>query len=100
MHKIVKQSTVFFLIAALIFIPSATSVAADSEPPKGDISAGAMVVDLLLIRPLGVVSIVLSSAVFVVSLPFSALGGNTGDAAQKLIAEPVKYTFSRPLGDF
>lgn len=100
MHKIIKQATVFFLIAALIFIPSATSVAADSEPPQGDISAGAMVVDLLLVRPVGIVSVVLGSAVFIVSLPFSALGGNTGTAAQKLISEPVKFTFTRPLGDF
>nr|MBC8359898.1 hypothetical protein [Candidatus Desulfatibia profunda] len=100
MHKIIKQSTGFFLIAILIFIPFATAVAADSQPSHGDVSAGAMTVDLLLIRPVGIVSLVLGSAVFIVALPFSALGGNTGKAAKKLIAEPAKFTFNRPLGEF
>jgi len=100
MHKIIKQSTIFFLVAALIFIPLTTSALAQSETLSEDNSAGAMTVDLLLVRPVGVASLVLGSAVFVVALPFSLLGGNTGESAKKLIAEPAKFTFNRPLGDF
>jgi hypothetical protein len=36
---------------------------------------------------------------FVVSLPFTALGGNMDEAADQLVMRPVKYTFVRPLGD-
>jgi len=100
MHKITKRSMVFFLIAALVFIPFTTSALAQSETVTQDNSAGAMTIDLLLVRPVGIVSCVLGAAVFVVAIPFSLLGGNTGESAKKLIAEPAKFTFNRPLGDF
>jgi hypothetical protein len=32
-------------------------------------------------------------------LPFSLLGGNVGESAEKLVAEPARYTFTRPLGE-
>lgn len=63
-------------------------------------SAAAMAVDAVAIRPLGVVATVLGTGLFVVSLPFSAIGGNTEEAAQTLIGEPAKVTFKRPLGEF
>lgn len=66
-----------------------------TRAPSGE----AMAADVLLLRPLGIVATVLGSAAFVVSLPFSALGGNVGQAADKLVAEPAAYTFKRPLGE-
>ena len=66
------------------------------EPP----SAAAMAADLLLIRPVSFAATVLGTAVFVVSLPFSLLGQNTGDAGKQLVVRPGEYTFVRPLGDF
>jgi hypothetical protein len=38
------------------------------------------------------------SIAFVLSLPFSALGGNVGEAAEKLVVDPAMFTFARPLG--
>jgi hypothetical protein len=58
-----------------------------------------MVVDALLLRPLGIVATVVGAAVCVVSLPFSAAAGNTDEACQKLVKEPAGYTFQRPLGE-
>jgi hypothetical protein len=100
MPKIAKQSMVFFLIAALVFIPFTSSALARSKKLTEENSAGAMAVDLLVVRPVGVVSLVIGSALFVVALPFSLLGGNTGESAKKLVAEPAKFTFNRPLGEF
>jgi hypothetical protein len=99
MHKISKQSMVFLLIAAMIFIPFGTSAIAESKAANNDISASAMTADLLVIRPLGIVATVVGSAVFIVSLPFSALGGNTKTACRKLVQDPAKFTFARALGD-
>ena len=45
------------------------------------------------------VSTVVTTVTFVVMLPFSLLGGNVGESAEKLVVEPAKYTFTRPLGD-
>ena len=100
MHKISKQSMVFLLIAAMIFIPFGTSALAESKAVNNDISASAMAADLLVIRPLGIVATVVGSAIFIVSLPFSALGGNTKTACRKLVGDPAKFTFTRALGDF
>ncbi len=100
MHKIFKRSIFFFLVVSLAFVPFTTSALAESATATQDNSAGGMTVDLLLVRPVGIASLVLGSAVFVAGLPFSLLGGNTGESAKKLIAEPAKFTFNRPLGDF
>jgi hypothetical protein len=43
---------------------------------------------------------VLGAAIWIVTLPFSALGGNAGEAAQQLIVKPARFTFTRPLGEF
>ena len=100
MHKIGKRSMILLLIAAMIFIPFGTSALAQSKTMDNNVSAEAMTADLLVIRPLGIVATVVGSAIFIVSLPFSALGGNTKTACQKLVKDPAKFSFKRPLGEF
>lgn len=60
--------------------------------------AYAMMGDLLIARPLLLVATVIGAGVFVVSLPFTALGGGVGDAGQALVVDPAKATFVRCLG--
>jgi len=100
MHKIVKQSMAFFLIAALLFVPFGSSAIASVDFEKKDPSAGAMVIDFVLVRPVAIVALVLGSAFFVVTLPFSAIGGNVKAAAKNLVVKPAKFSFVRPLGEF
>jgi hypothetical protein len=100
MHSMGKRSMILFLIAAMIFIPFGTSAFAQSNDIDNQITAEAMAADLFVIRPLGIVASVVGTAIFIVSLPFSALGGNTKIACQKLVEDPAKFTFKRPLGDF
>jgi hypothetical protein len=59
-----------------------------------------MLVDALVMRPLGLVGTVLGAAVTVVTLPFTLPTGSADEAAQYMIVEPAEYTFNRPLGDF
>jgi hypothetical protein len=68
----------------------------ETEDPGG----GEMMFDLVVVRPVGIVATALGSVVYVISLPFSALGDNVGVAGQKLVQEPASYTFKRPLGEF
>jgi hypothetical protein len=58
-----------------------------------------MMLDLLILRPLGLLTAGLGSAAFVVSLPFTLPSGSAGAAACELVKEPFAYTFTRPLGD-
>jgi len=64
------------------------------EAPKGY----AMVGDLIIARPLLIGATAIGAAAFIVSLPFTALGGNVGEAAQSLVVEPGKEAFVRCLG--
>jgi len=59
-----------------------------------------MTLDLIFLRPLGLVAILGGAVVFVVSSPFSALGDNIDEAWNSLVVAPAEYTFKRPLGDY
>ncbi|WP_281646998.1 hypothetical protein [Parendozoicomonas sp. Alg238-R29] len=58
----------------------------------------AMTGDLLIARPLMLATTVIGGAVFVVSSPFSAAGGNLLGAANTLVKKPFDATFRRCLG--
>ena len=64
------------------------------EAPK----AYSMVGDLIIARPLLIAATAIGAGVFVVSLPFTALGGNVGEAGKALVVEPGKAAFVRCLG--
>lgn len=59
-----------------------------------------IVVDTLMVRPLGVVATLAGSVIFVFSLPFSATTGSTGKVAEELVIVPGRYTFKRRMGEF
>ncbi|MBW1940712.1 MAG: hypothetical protein JRI28_04950 [Deltaproteobacteria bacterium] len=98
MHKIAKQSMIFFVIATLL-LTSFGSVAMAHDPSYDEeISAEKMLADFFLVRPLGIAATIFGTVFFVVSSPFSALGGNTQEVFEKTMAEPAAFTFKRPLG--
>ena len=104
MRMIPKKLTSYLMAGALtatsLGFPAAANATTfsygyDSVEPTG----GEMLADAFLVRPFMLVGTVLTTATFIVTLPFSALGGNVNEAATKLVAEPASYTFVRPLGE-
>ncbi|HED18712.1 MAG TPA: hypothetical protein ENI74_04315 [Gammaproteobacteria bacterium] len=98
--KLASYLMVCVLAMASLSIPmtaNATSYGymGDSSKPTG----GMMMADAFLVRPFMLVSTVVTTATFIITLPFSALGGNVGESATTLVAEPAAYTFTRPMGD-
>lgn len=63
-----------------------------------DPSAYAMIGDAVIARPLLLGMTVVGSVAYVVTLPFSLLGDNAGQAAEKLVLQPARATFVRCLG--
>ena len=100
MKKIAKHTVIILLIIALIGIPFGSSVLAQDYFEAKEPSGGEMIYDAVIIRPIGLVATVVGMAFFVVTLPFSALAGNVDTAGEKLVSDPGKYTFKRPLGEF
>jgi ABC-type uncharacterized transport system permease subunit len=95
-----NQTVVIVLAVTLIMSFTASPALMAQEWDEADASADSMLFDLVLVRPVGIAASVVGQVLFVVSLPFTLLGGNVGEAAKKLSWEPVKYTFARPLGKF
>jgi hypothetical protein len=100
MRNVVKSCMVFGVIAALICIPLANSALAEEYFKAKEPGGGAMIYDLVIMRPVGLAATALGSAFWLLSLPFSASGGNYDTATKKLVKEPAAFTFKRPLGEF
>lgn len=99
-RKVATHVLVGALVASSLGFPAIADAAAygyeyESVEPSG----GEMLADAFLVRPFMLVGTVVTTATFIVTLPFSALGGNVDEAATKLVAEPASYTFIRPLGE-
>ena len=101
------------VLAMMVIVPAwaATSSPAPEQPspvvavPADSLaqttpSAGDMAIDALLVRPLSLAATAVGTALFLVSLPFSAISGNAGQAAHVLVVKPARVTFTRPLGHF
>ncbi len=59
-----------------------------------------MIADVIIARPVGLVSTVVGTALFIVALPFTIPSSSVAPVARALVAAPFKFTFKRPVGDF
>lgn len=91
-QRVTRWMTV--MLALTMMAVSAPVMAGPEDEPSAEEMAG----DLLVARPVGIVVTALGAAAFVVSLPFSAIGGNVDKAAEKLVVGPARETFVRCLG--
>jgi hypothetical protein len=93
-----KLLAILTVVAIAVTFTAPPVLAGPGDAVIDDTSADAMILDLVILRPAGLVAVIGGSVAFVLSLPFSALGGNVGEAAEKLVVDPARYTFVRPLG--
>ncbi len=96
MKSVITRFTALLLSVAVTLptVGLAETTKAVEEKP----SAGAMVADAVVARPVLAVTTVLGAGLFIVTLPFTLAGGNTADAGNALVVEPAKNTFYRCLG--
>jgi hypothetical protein len=85
-----KMTISILLIALTVLAFNSVALAAPS--------AGAVVADLLVLRPLGFAGTVLGGAAFVVSLPVTLATHKVQPVEETLVERPFDYTFERPLG--
>ncbi|PSF05065.1 hypothetical protein C7H09_15780 [Marinobacter fuscus] len=94
MTRKISRTLIATAAACLLAFSSLGHAQAVDESP----SALAMTADALLVRPALLATTIVGSAVYLVSLPFSALGGNAGEAGKVLVLGPAEATFVRCLG--
>ncbi len=98
-RKLMSYFVAIMLVVTNTAIASSANMAYYDDHAEAP-TAGTMLADTVMVRPLMLIGTAVGVVAFVVTLPFSALGGNVGDAGQTLVVEPAKYTFIRPLGVF
>ena len=102
MLKTARRTIAFFGIGVFIIIfTSSTSIAGNqysTQANEEEGNAAAMIADFVFVRPAGCVAIATGAVFFTISMPFSALGGNFKQSVKKLVVEPFKFTWIRPLG--
>ena len=95
----VKRTFITAIISAscvMAIMQPATAAIEIDETDFGP-SYGTMAVDTVVGKPLQLVTAIAGTAAYVVSLPFSLIGGNADQAQQKLFVEPWD-AMSRCLG--
>lgn len=96
--KVMQVLFVTLLLSSSLAVQASETGSGDPRYTIQNPPAYAMLGDLLIARPLLVVATVIGAGAFVVSLPFTALGGGVGDAGQALVVDPAKAAFVRCLG--
>jgi len=61
-------------------------------------TTGEMAVDAAVVRPMTLWASAIGAVGWVVTLPFTILSGTADDTAKAWVADPLKYTFCRPVG--
>ncbi len=99
-----KARKIWSLVLLTTFFLTAFSPSVIAEPSKdhakNNATAGAIIGDLFLIRPVLFAGTLIGSCGFITTLPFTLIGRNTKYAAKKLVVEPALYTFTYPLGSY
>ena len=95
MNGKLKKIIVLFTTLALVAVPCMTCFAQGLEQDD-DVIAGKMAGDALVARPLGLCTTIIGGVLFLVSLPFSALGprnqpvASIGLVAARLSLSPIR----------
>jgi hypothetical protein len=100
MHKLAKQSMVVFLSVSLVLFSLVGQAAAQAEIEAREPGGERMAYDAVVLRPLGLCGTVVGAALFVVTLPFTALTGTVDKASEKMVVAPYEFTFKRPVGQW
>ena len=97
-----KHHSYIFLILTLFITlgVNANEMSDASAAPESKYipTAEQMIIDGLVYRPLSLAGTLLGTGLFIVTLPFSLIGGNAGQAGERLVLEPARATFDSCLG--
>jgi len=87
------------LSLAVFLAISAPNMALASESGNETGDDVSIILDLLILRPVGLVATVGGVVIFIGSLPISLPTWSIGKAFNALVARPATYTFWRTLGE-
>jgi hypothetical protein len=93
MFNYLTKALITLVIFGLVIVPAGSQAATE------DINAVSITADILIMRPVGIAFVPVTAAVFVLAYPFTLIGNNTEKVFDALVAENIRYTFQRSLGE-
>ncbi len=87
------KKIVVIMLTLIIVLTSSMAFAAT------DTSASSVITDMLLLRPVGIASLGVGTAMYIVALPFSLITRSHGTTFKVLVKEPFEFVFVRPVGE-
>ena len=92
----VRIATITALVLCLGTVVQPARADASLEDEVGE---GSVILDLLLLRPLGVITSAVGVVIYVGLVPFTLPTGNLKTSFNLFVRKPVSYTFVRALGE-
>jgi hypothetical protein len=88
------------IVVLLLLLSSAPPLWAQRQYSAFSEDGVPLAADVLLVRPLGLVSMILGGVGYILTYPFAAVTTppSTDVTAEQLVIEPARFTFERPLG--
>jgi hypothetical protein len=89
-----------FALAISFAVPGAVSAEPTSVPESGVDRVGGYVYDVAILRTTGVLKTAIGAAFLIPAYPISLASEQNASIVERLVTEPAKDTFTRPIGDF
>jgi hypothetical protein len=96
LRKRIMRGCITTVLVSFLLAPQVVWGQQTADKPEGT----EIVFDFVIARPVGVLSLVLGTSIFLVSYPIAVLTGSGKNTADALVAEPYKFTFERELGTY
>ena len=102
MNTIVKKIFIAIFVVTLFTVPFGSAAFAADEEKKlesyEDVNPFTVTMDVVIVRPISLVMIPVTSVLCVLALPYTLAQGNTGEVFDMMVVDTCRYTFTRPLG--
>jgi hypothetical protein len=87
------------LLGLALAVMTSGAAADDPNTVSGDKGTD-MLVDVVIMRPLGLATTLIGTVLTVAALPFTLPTGSVDASVREMIVKPAEFTFKRPLGEF
>ncbi len=94
------KTTISTILFAILLSMTSISFAEYEYYNDDELNDQDVIIDLFMVRPLGIVGSAFGITMHTFGLLFSVPGENFSETAETLVEDPLNYTFNRPVGRF
>lgn len=98
-----KRAVSMVVMISVLLMSMASLVRAEEGSPQlteeKNITAEKILADVFVLRPVGIVATAFGAATYLVALPITLITKSHDTVGKRLVGDPWKYTFQRPVGD-